>query len=584
MSRLKIKKISIRGFRSFGHAHQTAEPSDTVSVFAAGNSQGKTSLAEAIEFLLTGQIARRDLLAGAKDEFAESLRNAHVDDKVEVVVEAVFETDGGRTTTLRRVLVDDYRRAGASECTSRVEIDGAVANEDEIASRIGISFFPAPLRAPVLSQHSLGFLFSSSPADRAAYFRSVLDTQSLEDFRHALTLVRDGFEYPVGPELDDFKAAGDAFPDLASALKKARSRGAVAKAVDEKVSALITSAGIITAGDKQVRLHQLESELERRRSILFPLRLLARRPFTAWAGPESPLIQEIDTFIEQRAQTDVEAQKLVALFEAALAIPHVHHAVLSIECPLCASPDTLTPARVGWIADQARDNAAYNSARMELLSTLSALSVQVDIGATAARRATPEIIQMTVATRRNAGATVTSMRNLVSDKALVSDWLADLKALWRIWRAQEKGAAGVREELAAVAVDPQTWSRTAELLKSLGEFVVKQRGFAAALASLEGPSRRIEAEIKRQIDVSTQVAGWEALTRMGKDIEGVERALTQSRKYDAELKAMDKAIADVEKGIGIVVDQKFADLSDGVRKWWDLLRPEEATYFDTIQR
>jgi len=221
---------------------------------------------------------------------------------------------------------------------------------------------------------------------------------------------------------------------------------------------------------------------------------------------------------------------------------------------------------------------------MELLSTLSALSVQVDIGATAARRATPEIIQMTVATRRNAGATVTSMRNLVSDKALVSDWLADLKALWRIWRAQEKGAAGVREELAAVAVDPQTWSRTAELLKSLGEFVVKQRGFAAALASLEGPSRRIEAEIKRQIDVSTQVAGWEALTRMGKDIEGVERALTQSRKYDAELKAMDKAIADVEKGIGIVVDQKFADLSDGVRKWWDLLRPEEATYFDTIQR
>lgn len=172
MIRPKIKRIAITGFRSFGSVQQIAEPSETVSVFWGGNSNGKTSFGEAIEFLLTGQIARRELLAGAKDEFAASLRNAHIDDNSVVAVDALLVDAEGTEHTVRRELIHDYQRGSAAGCTSRLKIDSKVASETELQTVLGLRLFPPPLQAPVLSQNTLGFLFSSSPADRAAYFRS----------------------------------------------------------------------------------------------------------------------------------------------------------------------------------------------------------------------------------------------------------------------------------------------------------------------------------------------------------------------------------------------------------------------------
>jgi len=78
MNALRLRKIKIQGFRSFGSARQTIDLPDTITALWGGNSQGKTSLAEAIEFLITGQIARRELLASAKDEFSDCLRSAHI--------------------------------------------------------------------------------------------------------------------------------------------------------------------------------------------------------------------------------------------------------------------------------------------------------------------------------------------------------------------------------------------------------------------------------------------------------------------------------------------------------------------------
>jgi recombinational DNA repair ATPase RecF len=63
MMQSQIRRIEIQGFRSFGNSRQVLEPSPTVSVLWGGNSQGKTTFAEGLEFLLTGQIARRGAIA-----------------------------------------------------------------------------------------------------------------------------------------------------------------------------------------------------------------------------------------------------------------------------------------------------------------------------------------------------------------------------------------------------------------------------------------------------------------------------------------------------------------------------------------
>jgi DNA repair exonuclease SbcCD ATPase subunit len=203
---VRVRKIDVQGFRSFGSNKQSITLPDTVTAVWGGNSQGKTSLAEAVEFLLTGQIARRELLASAKDEFSQSLRNAHLPATVPVFVEAEFVCADGKTRRLRRTLVADFD--GNTPCQTKLELDGKLCTEAEIEGIVGIKLLHPPLRAPVLAQHTLGYVFSASPTDRAAYFRAVLDTQDLEDFREAVANLVQDLPKPNPPELVDFAAVG----------------------------------------------------------------------------------------------------------------------------------------------------------------------------------------------------------------------------------------------------------------------------------------------------------------------------------------------------------------------------------------
>ena len=89
MTQARIVSLEVRGFRAFGTDIARFELDAPVTVVHGANSQGKTSLAEAIEFLISGRSSRRDLLGGAKAEYNDSLRNAHLTGGEQVYVEAV---------------------------------------------------------------------------------------------------------------------------------------------------------------------------------------------------------------------------------------------------------------------------------------------------------------------------------------------------------------------------------------------------------------------------------------------------------------------------------------------------------------
>jgi chromosome segregation ATPase len=84
---VKLRSLTVRGFRSFGAKAQTLECEGALTVVFGSNSQGKSSLVEATEFLLTGQTTRSQLHAGSKSEFAGCLRNVHLAPTEEVFVE-----------------------------------------------------------------------------------------------------------------------------------------------------------------------------------------------------------------------------------------------------------------------------------------------------------------------------------------------------------------------------------------------------------------------------------------------------------------------------------------------------------------
>ena len=129
-------------------------------VIHAGNSQGKTSLAEALEFLLSGCSSRRELLGGAKAEYNDSLRNAHLppgDD--DVYVAAGIRAVDGTVNEVRRELITDF--AAGTECHSRLLVDGGEAAD---LSALGLAPADPPVRAPVLLQHILA---TCSPQSRS---------------------------------------------------------------------------------------------------------------------------------------------------------------------------------------------------------------------------------------------------------------------------------------------------------------------------------------------------------------------------------------------------------------------------------
>src|SRR5258705_7341782 len=228
MSPCRISKLEIQGFRSFGRDAQTLEFSSPLAAIWGPNSQGKTSLAEAVEFLLTGEIVRRALMASGQDEFADALRNAHLPAGTPCFVQATIIDGDGAPHTIKRTLKTDYGKK--QDCETKLEIDGAAASETAPAG-IGIVLSQPPLRAPWLAQHTLGYLFSAKPQGRAGYFKALLEVTDLDEFRSAVTALEKESEVVPGPLIVKLEA------EFASAVDAVRGAVEVQRGMaDQNVS------------------------------------------------------------------------------------------------------------------------------------------------------------------------------------------------------------------------------------------------------------------------------------------------------------------------------------------------------------
>ena len=119
-------------------------------------------MAEALEWVLTGQIERRN--TGDPKELAEFITNRFKPDSEKTWVECVLHHDG-ETVTLRRCLVKDYDSKKNSRCETRLLIDDSeVANGSELLVAL---FQGVP---PLLMQHSLRKFVLQNPTDRRKYF------------------------------------------------------------------------------------------------------------------------------------------------------------------------------------------------------------------------------------------------------------------------------------------------------------------------------------------------------------------------------------------------------------------------------
>lgn len=362
MPGIRINKIEIQGFRAFGTKPQTLVfPSPIAAVWGA-NSQGKTSLAEAFEFLLTGATVRREMLASTKDEFADALRNAHMPASAPVFVRADITGSDGAVHTVTRELVADYGKR--QDCQTVLEIDGKRAAENDLAA-LGIVLSQPPLCAPVLAQHTLGYLFSARPQDRATYFKALLEVTDLDAFRTAVAALDTSLKTPDLPILRQLAAAAG-IPEAASALAPLSANvttpAQIAQACASATAALIAAAGEAVPADPDARLARVEEMLADRRAKTFPVRAFDKQPMGIWAAPGQDLIDALGAYVAERTEVDEETRRLTKLFTEALALPAVAGATAPVDCPLCASPASLTPHRIAHIRESLKATDSFRAA------------------------------------------------------------------------------------------------------------------------------------------------------------------------------------------------------------------------------
>ena len=584
MTSSKINKIEIQGFRAFGRNAQTLTFGSLLAAVWAPNSQGKTSLAEAFEFLLTGQIVRRQLTASTQDEFADALRNAHMPAGMPAYVEAEITGADGKPHKVQRTLISDY--AKRQDCQSTLQIDGKDAKESDLAA-LGIVLSQPPLAAPVLAQHTLGYLFSARPQDRATYFKKIFEVTDLEELRGAAAALDAKFKpddndrhwirlaaaaiKEAGPFLAPFKTAVPATADLATGI-----RGAI--------TAILTAAGAAMPKTPGERLAALEELLLERRTKTFPIDGFDRKPLADWTAPAQGEWDRLDEYLAEREKVEEETRRLTALFKEALAIPTVDVATQPIDCLLCGTEGSLSPERIAHIRAQVQETKVFQAAEKAAMVALRRL-VAAASALDAAAAACPRFLAMRSGERRQKRFRVERIRALLGPDAAaaIDPWLKALRNLARARAAFDATAKALPAKIAGYVENPNTLDDPQPLKIRFDEAATAYSAFAALLKPYADAEKVLVERLTAVIDAASETVGWQELIDVAGDQDALRTSLIERHARAALQKELTAALRQIDKGNEEVLDDKFGDLSDGIQHWWDLLRPGEPTFFSDVR-
>ena len=557
-----------------------------MAVVWAPNSQGKTSLAEAFEFLFTGSIVRRDLLSSAKDEFAGTLRNVHLKDSDEVFVELKVEHQGS-THKVRRTLVSDYAKRG--DCETKLEIEGQLANESAFGG-IGIELSQPPLAAPVLMQHTLPYVFSAGPKERSEYFKALLDVDDLDRFLERVESHGVDLGAPTDAVLQDLRScsARQAMRTALEPLLDERNRSLeVAAALSEAAAALLNGAGVEVPKEADARFLAVEKTLHARQTETFPLGDLGIRELHPWTLKNEGLAEATKKLEEQRAKVEAEVERLIPLFEAALKVETIDKADGPQRCPLC-DDGTLSLGRIAAIRKKLRETQGFRAAETAARSTLTALSGAVEEAKDSVDRILPAFVAASSEQRKRRGFSVVRARRLAGSggEEAVTRWLAATRELLRARRALQKQVAKVTGSLSILTEDLSCLDTSAyESLREPIDHVVKLRAELDATAA-----RYTQAEVSLLAVLPSAVAkeskteGWQDLLDLRAKEKSLTAVLTEWEARSRVQHELERAVRDLKEGMGKVLDEKISAISDDVERWWNLLRPGESTFFSAVKR
>src|SRR5688572_30169046 len=143
---MRLERLTVAGFRGF-NSLRSIDFHPQLTLISAANSYGKTSITEALEFLVYGETSKVEQ-ANSKEEYKDSYQNRHYSGADPAFVEARCARSDGTKVTLRIELHADGPRRFVD---GRPVADWPFAAELFTAAR------------PFVVQHALKNLLLSAP-------------------------------------------------------------------------------------------------------------------------------------------------------------------------------------------------------------------------------------------------------------------------------------------------------------------------------------------------------------------------------------------------------------------------------------
>lgn len=361
--RVRLVELRISYFRGFRAASDSIDFDGDLIVVEGANSSGKTSLAEALEWLFSGQLSRRS--SGHARELAGCITNEFRPTEEQTWVEAVLLVDGERQV-IRRILVQDYSEHSTDEASSRLSLNDAVLTPEREKGLLNELFAGV---APILMQHTLGLFIHESPSNRRKYFERLLQMDELTALIANAVVgapKASSFAPSTGAVAHtkwiDLKGLSPEAKRLADKFEKqeqSRSLKGIQELLVKVASPLFPETKEETKDfpDTESTLQQAQREQRERR---FPILAGLRLPNVgALTNIAEPLVRARKAWTEASARLESATQAAGVITQSDLAVAHALDALVSagllqvdssdaITCPLCAYDDapTLTPARL----------------------------------------------------------------------------------------------------------------------------------------------------------------------------------------------------------------------------------------------